>query len=715
MPVETNRKRSVRRIYAPDAKKGDKDKDFISLKITDEISFEDERPPYQEWVLKFQNSPDAGRETKIVEVGENQPKGEKLRVERVISLETSEEQGIQQEAIWAFLGNKESPPLHLDTYKRKIYLSDASGNITDRDTWIEVERIRSIEFEDPADDPSGQEHVWKLKHPDEEDQKDDYPGHQGATTRWDFTDINPPYRLDPFQMIVDCSWNTRYMLVLHSGKKITAIRIPTKKIDNFRGFKVAYARSLTHSSWGTESYPSCQLKPNKKYSVIMSHLQWDDRTISAKEYHQIYCSDNLSGPTQSHLKKMYPPTMAIEGTKGHAPLDDFTISAVSERGIQKHKIQLTGQPDEKTFLPVWVSVKGDRYYIPVHMMETSQFYAGFYLPQFYTMYSHQDESFAVYGVPDVEARNIFQQWTEYDNNGSIYSWPYNARHQAATAILGSGEDYDAFAFGYAKNNEWVGAISQNVYSHGRVFENPMRNTYSMPFPELTQASGVDKLSSRDVSFKYTVDYDYFTYYIDRFNTYWMSNGITYYYDLPWDVVTDRNFLFEIDGAPGIDLHDSYTYYAANDSIYVGGPIDDIHQSVFEDTYIKRIKTLSILPFPYGIKGKSYTVRGELRTVDGSVNYPPDTPCTLITPSGSTLTIDSPYLIPWFHASDGYNIMQGIGLSATASNGYLNSAKSWLFLNGKDVTSEIEGIIGAPAKDIQAVFLDIRMSDIKKLK
>lgn len=244
MAEEKSRTRSVRRITAP----GDTGT-YIDLKIIDDITFKEEKPPYQEWVLKFQNNPDdAARTVRVVEVGDA-----KLKVERIDTLDTEESTGRRQESIWSFLNDKD-PPVHLETHETTIYASDGNGNITDTGTWIKVQRIDKIEFEDEADEVRNQESVWQLDNPDKSDDKDDYKELTPPVRTWDNSTINPPWRLDPFQTITDCSFG-RYMLILHSGNKISAI--PMASIKNPVGNVVVNKTSA--SNWGSYNF-STQLK-----------------------------------------------------------------------------------------------------------------------------------------------------------------------------------------------------------------------------------------------------------------------------------------------------------------------------------------------------------------------------------------------------------------------------------------------------------------------
>lgn len=294
MADEVSRQRSVRRITAP----GDTGT-YIDLKIIDEITFKEQLPPYQEWVLGFKNIPDdAARTVRVVEVGED-----KLRVERIDTLDTTETTGRQQEAIWSFLNN-ENPPVHLETHTKKIYASDGNGTVTDTGTWIEVQRIDKIEFVDQQDEVRGQEAVWSLSNPDLEDADDDYKNLTSPINDWNGTTINPPWRLDPFQTIVDCSFERLYMLVLYQkGFSVPYIAaIPMKNIDNPVGH--VYTNRVSTGSFGSNyslKAGCAQLKIASDLHVAMTSLNFDrSGNISLSNYRNFYNTKNtLLGPAAS--------------------------------------------------------------------------------------------------------------------------------------------------------------------------------------------------------------------------------------------------------------------------------------------------------------------------------------------------------------------------------------------------------------------------------
>jgi len=208
MSTEVSRETSVRRITAPD-----NDATYVDLKVNDKIRFIDPKQNYQEWELSFSNNDNADRRVHVVEVGDD-----KLKVERIDWLQTIHSDSGHFQEWQSSYENSDDPPVHFQTHKRKIYsLND--DKTKNESIWIEVQRIDAIWFKDVR----GQERVWYLDWPDLQDDEWDYKDLSQPDKRWDGTEINPPWRLDPFQTIVDCSFGALSMMVLYGRDQIAAI------------------------------------------------------------------------------------------------------------------------------------------------------------------------------------------------------------------------------------------------------------------------------------------------------------------------------------------------------------------------------------------------------------------------------------------------------------------------------------------------------------
>lgn len=191
MAVEFSRETSVRKV-CPDPANGT---DHVKLKVLDKISFIDAKSQHQEYQFSFNNGPLAARVTFAEKAGDD------LDVERIEKLSVIDPKDFFQESLFSFLRYQEG--VHLKTHKRKIYALKADGT-KDEGIWIEVERVDQISFVDPK--TQHQEYVYELKWPDLADTEWDYQDLTPVVTEHDKTSINPPWRLDPFQNIVNSSF-----------------------------------------------------------------------------------------------------------------------------------------------------------------------------------------------------------------------------------------------------------------------------------------------------------------------------------------------------------------------------------------------------------------------------------------------------------------------------------------------------------------------------
>lgn len=241
----------------------------VKLKVIDEISFIDPRRRGQETRFKLVNDPTAGRKVKVVNVGEltTSTTQDKLLVERVLNFGVVDNRRRGQESRFTLL-NASDPLIHLKTHKTKVYATDANG-VKDTDVWVEVQRIDEIQVRDPRQ--RGQDAIYTLSWKDKADPEWDYTDVPEPTKDWDGTTINPPWRLDPFQNIVDASWGGALSLfVMYSGNKVAAI--PMSKLYTLLGALTGatgissatgatsatgplvptYQKTLSESSWGQD-------------------------------------------------------------------------------------------------------------------------------------------------------------------------------------------------------------------------------------------------------------------------------------------------------------------------------------------------------------------------------------------------------------------------------------------------------------------------------
>lgn len=187
MPQEINRVTSVRRITSPD----DVDT-YVDLKIIDEITFIDPASHYQQTTIAFDNTSAASRAVTVATV-KGSDGSSTVDVERVTGLNVLDKSDHGQLTSYT-IDNSAEPPIHLQTHLVTV------RNKTNPGIWLQVQRIDAIAFKDPAD--HGQETLYTLNNLDDDTNLDE------PTTTWDGSQINPPWRIDPFQNIVDVCWGT---------------------------------------------------------------------------------------------------------------------------------------------------------------------------------------------------------------------------------------------------------------------------------------------------------------------------------------------------------------------------------------------------------------------------------------------------------------------------------------------------------------------------
>jgi hypothetical protein len=230
MSSESDRETSVRRITKPDDPTT-----YVDLKIIDVLSFIDPHDRYQESEYTFDNtSQNTSRDTHTVTVTGIDDPSSTVDVERIDSFDTTDERDSFQEAITSLL-NDDDPPKHLQTHTLKVF------NATDDSTWIKIQRVDRFSVVDPRS--QYQETVFQLKWDDGSSATDDGEGNvdldntENSTydsgldepdTSSDGTEINPPWRLDPFQNIVDVSWGKSFVVAF--GAKNFAI-FPMSVLD----------------------------------------------------------------------------------------------------------------------------------------------------------------------------------------------------------------------------------------------------------------------------------------------------------------------------------------------------------------------------------------------------------------------------------------------------------------------------------------------------
>jgi hypothetical protein len=196
MPSEIGRVTSVRRIVDPSDQNPSNPSNYVDLRIIDGISFIDPKDNYQETQFTYDNTDQSSRQAHVVEVSGG------LRVEWPDQVNVLDPKQNYQETRHGWR-NDDDPPKHLKTHDVKVKKRDASGNV-DESGWLKIRRVDQADFIDPKD--NYQETIYELAWNDSDPTTGDDANLPGPTTTWDGTSINPPWRVDPFQQIIDSYW-----------------------------------------------------------------------------------------------------------------------------------------------------------------------------------------------------------------------------------------------------------------------------------------------------------------------------------------------------------------------------------------------------------------------------------------------------------------------------------------------------------------------------
>lgn len=204
MVYEVSRRTSTRRIKNPDGSGDDSDADII-VEVIDEISFIDPTRKYQQFTWTFDNSDQSSRRVHAVTVTGSDGSS-KVQVERVDEYSVIDPTEQYQETRTT-LDNASETRFSVDyvpterddrkTHDVKIHSKDGSA-------WLLIRRTDAFTVKSKADEQFWQT-VYTLDHKDA-DAGDPAPTLEAPNTQWDKTSINPPYRFDPFQNIIDVSW-----------------------------------------------------------------------------------------------------------------------------------------------------------------------------------------------------------------------------------------------------------------------------------------------------------------------------------------------------------------------------------------------------------------------------------------------------------------------------------------------------------------------------
>ena len=269
--VETERKMSKRRIYAPGSTLASHT-DYVEYMTIDEITFQVEQEQNQFYTFKYENNKE--NETRIVVTKDL----DGIKVERIKYFKIADAQQYNQWFKWAIAGWEDDTetPEHLETHEFTAKNKDTGSSVT-------FQRIDSMYIIDPND--YNQEWTYKLKWPD-----DDNEDTTRADTKDDFTEINPPYRYDPWQAVIKSDWLC--MLVLYDANKLLTITMGNVYNGKFSPREVAYKTTLPTSNWGAGSVAMVnQEQASEQISIILSQVSFGTSISFAPSFGVGYITD----------------------------------------------------------------------------------------------------------------------------------------------------------------------------------------------------------------------------------------------------------------------------------------------------------------------------------------------------------------------------------------------------------------------------------------
>jgi hypothetical protein len=639
MATETSRQISVRRITAP----GD-DSTYVDLKVIDKIMFIDPRQQYQEWELTFANNLNAGRKTRVVEVGED-----KLKVERIDALSSVHTHGGRYQAWETTYENGDNPPVHYQTHKRKIYHLNKDGT-KDENVWIEVQRIDKIWFKDPKE--NYQERVWELVWPDNENPEWDYQDLPKPTKDWDKTSINPPWRLDPFQTIVGCSFGG-YMLVLYGTNKIayvpmTSIASPAGKVKK---------KTLVQSNWS----------PPPWYINAVGFWGWD--TFDSRAWHIQTFQAKLSAEWHVLCANM---RISSDGIITVPEKSDQTPCFNTKDTLLKSADSTSPYSDAIPVLPQYV--RGPL--ATVQMNGSGR-----------TMYNDRQDKFSWSPQSGVQRVSVYSDNLDYytfDQVPVVVRYP---KESGVSVVLQDGGRYSDFIFqGYSY--KYMGA--------GTEITRPQLSTVEALLGETgTYENSVYYYGPGNSDVTATINYVPGYTFNGTLST---KSHIAVYEPK----TVNQQKLDEIRaGVSNVSISVSTTYpeltYSVSISGYFGHSNSYTHMQEGGETFVLR--------FPPALGTSSddvYLIKIDPDSGGGSGGY-------FQTPYGSkplpSPALEKTWTLPWLHVSNGQHLMQGFQWN--------NGLELWL--DRVNYGPTLASAIGCDLKDIRTVLFDIKKSDIDKLK
>lgn len=191
---------------------------YVDVKCIDNITFTIPEEQYQDYLYNFDNTSDnTDRQVHPVTITGSDGIS-KLQVERIdvlSALNLAEQNWEWDHNIIGNAPNSDGPdgsdlPVHLKTFDVTLYHVNPDGS-RDTNQWVKIQRVQEMYVNVPAE--QFQDKQFNLNWPDMTGE-DDMTNPSRLYTASDGTSINPPWRLDMFQNIIDVHWGGGYYVLI---------------------------------------------------------------------------------------------------------------------------------------------------------------------------------------------------------------------------------------------------------------------------------------------------------------------------------------------------------------------------------------------------------------------------------------------------------------------------------------------------------------------
>jgi hypothetical protein len=696
MATEADRTTSVRGIKNPDDASM-----FVPLKVIDRISFIDNSDRGQETQWTLNNGSDDNRQVHVKAIDATDG-ASKLDAERIDVFSVKDDSDRGQETQYTL--DSSEPPKHLASHEATVYSEDGGS-------WLKLKRTDKMAVVDKG----GQETILELTWVDDDTANPPAPLPPPVTT-WDGTDINPPWRIDPFQCIIDVSWGGKYLLVAHSGNKIAAW--PMSKLASVAPMGAAsYTATLTGSSWmndraGITRMALCQLKLSDVFAPIMAPFTVTagapdpvtgvkPLTITVTPKWQCF---NMSG-----ARKLSDGSAASSISNFTDAMQGSTVSGVQVEASDPiingagNKVYFCGETfTADTYGNVSVSSNSLAYetwraidyndtghtptnQVPDFPTKTGDYYWGVKAINFGGGSLIISSGTGGYSWSDTIENNILSVW---QNVVQTASWGDEFIPISPFGQEGSGPIILAFTIGPGDTAGIPAIGSTSYHSDGTLSgggggasgtSNYISNTsgdYSLsscPILVFSQVGGFDKLDLQTIALSGSMLLD-----ISQSATWTTPAHKTW----TWDF--DCSFSYSIAG------------FSGSNSIVTAGSGATLPNRFLDPEYV----AISYFPYPTGTTAGHGVWAGQYVSHTSTYNI-----STAFGPATYTTTSTWGWT-PWLHCSNGAHHIQ----AATLHNQYPH-----IFLDGADWGSTLAAAVGVSLDNIDWMLMDVSLSDIKALK